>query len=91
MFIFVIGGGLKTIPIEPLKCWGLPKIKTCIGCDQEYPYYKLGTYPGKNPKQCPECRVAYETLIGRGVGNATRRPMGHKTRQQHKRVNPKQI
>lgn len=65
-----------------------PKMVKCVVCGEKYAYVKRRSYPGKSPKRCVGCQLEYvrQSEGGFGVGNATRRPGGHKTRQQHKRV-----
>jgi hypothetical protein len=68
-----------------------PKIKRCRACDLEYKYFKRLQYPGKSTALCVACQLAYMMQVGAGVGNSGHRLPGHKTRQQHKKVNPRQV
>lgn len=81
---------MNKIPIEPERWWGQPKIKQCEACPEKYEYYKSGTYPGKSSKLCPRCQQNYKEQTQQFAGNMGHRNPGHKTRQQHKRVNPRQ-
>jgi|GEM_PF-4399852 len=67
------------------KIPGCPGRRTCVACGKDYAYIKRKQYSGKSPKRCPECQVR---LSNSGMTNMDARPMGHKTRQQHKRVKP---
>lgn len=64
----------------------IPATKICVACGTSYPYYKRLEYPGKSPRRCPECQQRAQAMVS--SGNLGARPMGHRTRQQHKRVFP---
>jgi hypothetical protein len=70
----------------------IPTIKVCVKCGQEYKYFKKTPYRFKNARRYPKCQQAHEQIprvVGnRASGNVGHRPMGHKTRQQHKNTHP---
>lgn len=51
----------------------------CVSCDREYVRQK-----GESLRRCPLCQLAYKNQTG--ISNMTHRPMGHNTRNQHKKV-----
>lgn len=65
-----------------------PVIKQCVACASAYDFFPFKQYPGKSTKRCPECQLRRKEG---GTGNAGMRGSGHNTRQQHKRVRPKQM
>ena len=69
------------------KAPGSPGKRVCVACGEEYEFFRTKQYPGKSTKRCPSC----QSKRTQGVTNQDRRPAGHKTRQQHKRVFPGQI
>lgn len=60
----------------------------CVACHEKYEYMEGIGYEGKSKHRCTKCQLR---LSQTGVGNSGSRPMGHKTRQQHKHVNPRQM
>jgi len=64
-----------------------PNQRKCVACGINYEYIRRGEYPGKSLKRCPECQLKLKAFVG--LVNPKGRPMGHKTRQQHKRTHPR--
>jgi len=60
----------------------MAKERKCIDCGASFVWERK---PGMSPRRCAECH-AMRKQTRSGTGNMTHRPMGHRTRQQHKRV-----